>query len=125
MADALSRLGMDLDSNEDSNDCIPKDGTAQLTASCMCMLLCDESYKIPSAKDPACMADCFLKNVVKEKELSLFPMDPKVLYKKNLMHKMKTSAKGYGTTLLEGQVLITKDDKIVVPSLELQEDIVA
>jgi len=57
-------------------------------------------------------------------------MDPKVLYKsqrkdKNLMHKMKTAAKGYGTTVLEGQVLVTKEDKILVPSLELQERTVA
>jgi len=130
VADALSRLDMDIDNDEDSPTRLPKDGTAQLAASCMCMLLRDESYKLPSTKDPALMAACFLNNVAKENELSLFPMDPKVLYKsqrkdKNLMHKMKTSAKGFGTTILERQVLVTKEDKIVVPSLELQERIVA
>jgi len=99
VADALSRLDMDIDNDEDSPTRLPKDGTAQLAASCMCMLLREDSYELPSAKDPALMAACFLNNVAKENELSLFPMDPKVLYKsqqkdKNLMHKMKTSAKG-------------------------------
>jgi len=130
VADALSRLDMDIDNDEDSPTRLPKDGTAQLAASCMCMLLRDESYELPCAKEPALMAACFLNNVAKENELSSFPMDPKVLYKsqrkdKNLMHKMKTSANGFGTTILEGQVLVTKEDKIVVPSLELQERIIA
>jgi len=131
VADALSRLDMDIDNDNDSDsDRIPKDGIAQIAATCMCMLVRDESCDIPSATDPAFMAECFLNNVAKENELAEFPMDPKVLYKsqrkdKNLMHKMKTTAKGYGTKVLEGQVLITKEDKIVVPSLELQERIVA
>jgi len=67
VADALSRLDMDIDNDEDSPTRLPKDGTAQLAASCMCMLSRDESYKLPSAKDPALMAACFLNNVAKEK----------------------------------------------------------
>jgi len=128
VADALSRL--DMDSEEEPTTRLPKDGTAQVTATCMCMLTRDESYDIPTAMDSALMADCFLNNVTKENELSEFPMDPKVLYQsqrkdKTLMKKMSTSAPGYATKLIEGQVLITKEDKIVVPSLQLQERIVA
>ena len=128
VADALSRLEMD--SDEDSMDRLPKDGTAQVAATCMCMLMRDESYDIPSAMDSALMADCFLNNVTKEQELSEFPMDPKVLYQsqskdKTLMKQVRQAAQGFSTKLVEGQVLVTKEDKIVVPSLELQERIIA
>jgi len=69
-------------------------------------LVRDESCDIPSAADPACMAERFLDNVAQENELTEFPVDPKALRKsqrtdKNLMHKMKTTAKGHGTTVLE------------------------
>jgi len=99
VADALSRPDMDIDNDNDSDsNHIPKDGIAQIAATCMCMLVRDESCDIPSATDPAFMAECFLNNVAKENELAEFPVDPKGLYKsqrkdKNLMRKMKTTAK--------------------------------
>jgi len=131
VASALSRSDMDMENDEQwDNESIPKDGIAQTAATCMCVLLRDESCNIPSAKDPTAMAECFLNNVAKEKEFSKFPVDPEVFHKnqkkdKNAMHKMKSQATGHGTIVLEGQVLIPKEDKIVVPSVALQEKIVA
>jgi len=82
VADALSRLDIDIDNDNHSNsNCIPKDRIAQIAATCMCMLVCDESCDIPSATDPAFMAECILNNVAKENKLAEFPMDPKVHYK--------------------------------------------
>ena len=127
VANALSRLDMD-DTKEQPS--FTEDEGAALAAMCMCMLTRDEGVEMPRADNPKQMAECFLKSASKEKKLSSFPLDPKVIYAsqrrtKSLMAQHEKKAKGFGTQTVEGKALITHNGKIVIPNVELQERIIA
>ena len=119
VADALSRLEADFDM--ETVDKEPVNIKAQICACALSQLCRDESFHVPDGKDAEKVVEIIMANspdTISEK----FPLSPPLIARsqkkdKALMKKIKQDTQNnYGTIQIEGVELISKDNRIVVPS---------
>ena len=113
VADALSRVEADFDpAKTDVHH-------AHLCACAMANLVRDESCELPEATDMEAMAETFITNTDMSEEQ--FPMNPVLIKKEQLkdnrlQKSLQKHPELHSTKCVEGESLITFQDKIVVPS---------